>query len=81
MGLIKLLLKVIIIPIVLLLVVTVAVVFYIKIRREKKQKQQEVEAGFHPPPIQQWVPYTPVQQPAPVYAKSPEATEYGIRQP
>jgi heme/copper-type cytochrome/quinol oxidase subunit 2 len=81
MGLIKLLLKAIIIPIVLLLVITVAVVFYIKIRREKKREQQEVEAGFQPPPIQQWVPYTPVQQPAPVYAKTPGATEHVIAHP
>ncbi|KAJ5295495.1 hypothetical protein N7508_010316 [Penicillium antarcticum] len=81
MGLIKLLLKAIIIPIVLLIVVTVVVVFWIKMRREKKQKEKEIETGFQPPPIQQWVPYTPVQQPAPVYAKTPGATEHGIAQP
>lgn len=81
MGLVKLLLKAIIIPIVLFIVVTVVIVIYIKMRREKKQKQQEVEAGFQPPPIQQWVPYTPVQQPAPVYAKTPGMTEHGIVQP
>ncbi|KAJ5990535.1 hypothetical protein N7499_011082 [Penicillium canescens] len=81
MGLVKLLLKAIIIPIVLFIVVTVVIVFYVKMRREKKQKQQEVEAGFQPLPIQQWVPYTPIQQPAPIYAKTPGMTEHGIVQP
>jgi heme/copper-type cytochrome/quinol oxidase subunit 2 len=78
MGLIKLLLKAIIIPIVLLIVVAVVAVFAIKMRRERKQKDKELEQSFQPPPIQQWVPYTPVQQPAPVYAKSPGAMEQGI---
>ena len=78
MGLIKLLLKAILIPIVLLIVISVVVVFAIKMRRDRKKKDRELEQSFQPPPIQQWVPYTPVQQPAPVYAKTPGTMEQGI---
>ena len=78
MGLLKLLLKAILIPIVLLIVVSAVVVFAIKMRRERKKKDKELQGSFQPPPIQQWVPYTPVQQPAPVYAKTPGAMEQGI---
>lgn len=78
MGLLKLLLKAIIIPIVILIVISVVVVFAIKMRRDRKKKEKELENSFQPPPIQQWVPYTPVQQPAPVYAKTSGAMEQGI---
>lgn len=78
MGLIKLLLKAIIIPIVLIIVICVVVVVAIKMRRDRKKKDKELENSFQPPPIQQWVPYTPVQQPAPVYAKTPGAMEQGV---
>jgi len=78
MGLIKLLLKAIIIPIVLIIVICVVVVVAIKMRRDRKKKDKELENSFQPPPIQQWVPYTPVQQPAPVYAKTPGAIEQGV---
>ncbi|KAJ5874112.1 uncharacterized protein N7529_002542 [Penicillium soppii] len=78
MGLIKLLLKAILIPIVLVIVLSVVVVLAIKMRRDRKRKEKELEDSFQAPPIQQWMPYTPVQQPAPVYAKTPGAMEQGI---
>lgn len=78
MGLVKLLLKAIIIPIVFLIVVSVVVAFAIRMRRQRKQKDKELEQSFQPPPIQQWVPYTPVQQPAPAYVKTPGEMEQGI---
>lgn len=78
MGLLKLLLKVILIPIVVLTVIAVVIVLLIKMRRDRKKKDRELEKSFQPPPIQQWVPYTPVQQPAPAYVKTPGAMEQGI---
>jgi type VI protein secretion system component VasK len=78
MGLLKLLLKAILIPIVVLVVITVVIVLLIKMRRDRKKKEKELEGSFQPPPIQQWVPYTPVQQPAPAYAKTPGTMEQGI---
>lgn len=78
MGLVKLLLKVILIPIVVLVVIAVAIVLLIKMRRDRKKKERELENSFQPPPVQQWVPYTPVQQPAPAYVKTPGAMEQGI---
>ncbi|KAJ5120273.1 uncharacterized protein N7515_009661 [Penicillium bovifimosum] len=76
MGLIKLLLKAIIIPIVVLVVIIVAVILLIKMRRDRKKKEKEEK--FIPPHIQQWVPYTPVQHPAPVYTKAPGEMEQGF---
>ncbi|KAJ5782643.1 hypothetical protein N7457_004417 [Penicillium paradoxum] len=78
MGLLKLLLKAILIPIVILIVIIVVTVLLIKMRRDRKKKDKELDKPFQPPPIQQWVPYTPVQQPAPVYAKNPGAMEQGL---
>ncbi|KAJ5498985.1 hypothetical protein LT330_010152 [Penicillium expansum] len=78
MGLIKLLLKVIIIPIVILVVIAVVIVLLIKMRRDRKKKETDLDNSFQPPPIQQWVPYTPVQQPAPAYVKTPGVMEQGI---
>lgn len=77
MGLISFLLKVILIPIVLLLVVSFIVVLAVKMRRDRKKEDKELQQSFKPPPIQQWAPYTTVQQPAPVYAKTPGAVESG----
>ncbi|KAJ5750840.1 hypothetical protein N7533_007868 [Penicillium manginii] len=83
MGLIKILLKAIIIPIVLIIVIGVVIVFAIKIRREKKRKQKEIELNsFRPPPIQQWsYPMSPgIQKPAAVASygfKSPTQMEQG----
>lgn len=77
MGLIGFLLKVILIPIVLLLIVSIVVVFATKMRRDRKKQDKELQQSFQPPPIQQWAPYTTVQQPAPVYAKTPGAMENG----
>ncbi|KAJ5952613.1 uncharacterized protein N7479_011026 [Penicillium vulpinum] len=77
MGLVKLLLKAILIPIVVLLVIAVAIFLLIKMRSDRKKKEKELENSFQPPPIQQWVPYTPVQQPAPAYVKTPGAMEQG----
>lgn len=78
MGLLKLLLKAILIPVVLLVVIIVATIIIVKIHRDRKKKERDLEKSFQPPPIQQWVPYTPVQQPAPVYAKNPGAMEQGL---
>jgi heme/copper-type cytochrome/quinol oxidase subunit 2 len=78
MGLIKLLLKAILIPVVVLVVIIVAVILLIKMRRDRKKKEKELEKSFQPPPIQQWVPYTPVQQPAPAYIKTPGEMEQGV---
>ncbi|OQE04819.1 hypothetical protein PENVUL_c029G06244 [Penicillium vulpinum] len=78
MGLVKLLLKAILIPIVVLLVIAVAIFLLIKMRSDRKKKEKELENSFQPPPIQQWVPYTPVQQPAPAYVKTPGAMEQGV---
>jgi flagellar basal body-associated protein FliL len=69
MGLIKILLKAIIIPIVLVLVIGVIIVFAVKMHREKKQKKKEIQqTSFQPPPIQQWsYPISPgIQKPAAV---------------
>ncbi|OQD72063.1 hypothetical protein PENPOL_c001G04595 [Penicillium polonicum] len=54
MGLVKLLLKVILIPIVVLVVIAVAIVLLIKMRRDRKKKERELENSFQPPPVQQW---------------------------
>lgn len=78
MGLLKLLLKAILIPIIALIVITVVIVLLVKMRRDRKNKEKELEGSFQPPPVQQWVPYNPVQQPAPAYAKTPGAMEQGI---
>ncbi|OQE45082.1 hypothetical protein PENCOP_c002G04962 [Penicillium coprophilum] len=59
MGLVKLLLKVILIPIIVLVVIAVVVFLLLKMRRDRKKKERELEKSFQPPPIQQWVPYTP----------------------
>ncbi|KAF9253334.1 hypothetical protein DTO013E5_278 [Penicillium roqueforti] len=67
MGLLKLLLKAILIPIVIIIVIVVVIILLIKMRRDRKKKERELEKSFQPPPVQQWVPYTPVQQPAPAY--------------
>ncbi|KAJ5458088.1 hypothetical protein N7475_009476 [Penicillium sp. IBT 31633x] len=75
MGLLKLLLKAILIPIVVVIVFTVVIVLLIKMRHDRKKKEKELENSFQPPPVQQWVPYTPVQQPAPVYTKTPGEME------
>ncbi|KAE8365714.1 hypothetical protein BDV27DRAFT_100424 [Aspergillus caelatus] len=56
MGVLKVLLKAILIPIVLLLVISVVVVLLIKRHRSRKQKERQLENGFQPPPIVQWVP-------------------------
>lgn len=80
MGLVKLLLKAILIPIIVLAVIVVVIFLLIKMRRDRKKKERELENSFQPPPVQQWVPYTPVQQPAPAYAKTPGAMEQGIGQ-
>lgn len=78
MGLLKLLLKAILIPIVIVIGIIVVIVLLIKMRHDRKKKEKALEKSFQPPPIQQWVPYNPVQQPAPVYTKTPGAMEQGI---
>ncbi|CDM31085.1 African swine fever virus j13L [Penicillium roqueforti FM164] len=78
MGLLKLLLKAILIPIVIIIVIVVVIILLIKMRRDRKKKERELEKSFQPPPVQQWVPYTPVQQPAPAYVKTPGVMEQGI---
>lgn len=87
MGLLKILLKAIIIPIVLLIVLTVIVVFVIKMHREKKQKEKEIQQNsFQPPPIQQWTyPMSPgIQKPAAVASygvNTPSQMEQGVPRP
>ncbi|KAJ5171857.1 hypothetical protein N7492_004450 [Penicillium capsulatum] len=83
MGLVKLLLKAILIPIVLLVVFTVVVVVLVKMRREKKKKEQEAQNhAFQPPPIQQWAYPDTVQKPAPVaYGVTPAQMEQGTIRP
>ncbi|KAJ5812801.1 hypothetical protein N7447_009824 [Penicillium robsamsonii] len=78
MGLVRLLLKAILIPIVVLVVIIIVSVLLVKMHKDRNKKEKEVEKSFHPPPIQQWVPYTPVQQPAPAYVKTPGEMEQGI---
>ncbi|KAJ5122723.1 hypothetical protein N7526_009660 [Penicillium atrosanguineum] len=51
MGLIKILLKAILIPIVLLVVVTVVVIVLIKMRREKKEEQRQIQNHSFQPPL------------------------------
>ncbi|KAJ5497163.1 hypothetical protein N7463_009150 [Penicillium fimorum] len=82
MGLVRLLLKAILIPIVVLVIIVVLVLL-VKMRKDRKKKEKELGQSFQPPPIQQWVSYTPVQQPVPVYVKTPGEMEQGIgyRQP
>lgn len=64
MGLVKFLLKVILIPIVLVLVAAVVIILLVKMRREKKEKQRELQNNaFQPPPIQQWSYPEPIQKP------------------
>lgn len=83
MGLVKLLLKAILIPIVLLVVFTAVVVVLVKMRRAKKRKEQELQNNaFQPPPIQQWAYPDLVQKPAPVaYGVSPGQMEQGVARP
>ncbi|KXG47765.1 uncharacterized protein PGRI_016350 [Penicillium griseofulvum] len=78
MGLVKLLLKAILIPIIVLIVIAVVIFLLVKMRLDRKKKEKELDKSFQPPPIQQWVPYTPVQQPAPAYVKTPGEMEQGI---
>lgn len=64
MGLVKLLLKVILIPIVLVIVAAVVIVLLVKRRREKKEKERELQnTAFQPPPIQQWAYPNHIQKP------------------
>lgn len=84
MGLVKVLLKAILIPIVLLVVFTAVVVILIKMRREKKRKEQELQNNaFQPPPIQQWAYADPVQKPVPVAypTTTPNQMEQGVARP
>ncbi|KAJ5140448.1 hypothetical protein N7448_003856 [Penicillium atrosanguineum] len=81
MGLIKILLKAILIPIVLLVVVTVVVIVLIKMRREKKEEQRQIQNhSFQPPPITQWAYDNYPQKPLPVVypAATPGQVEQGI---
>lgn len=87
MGLLKILLKAIIIPIVLIIVLGVIVVFAIKMRREKKKKEKEIQQNsFQPPPIQQWAhPMSPgIQKPPPAATypvNTPSQMEQGVTRP
>jgi cell division protein FtsN len=81
MGLIKLLLKAILIPIIVLIVVTIAVIVIIKIRREKKEEQRQIENNmFQPPPITKWASPSYLQKPDPVVypTATPSQMEQGI---
>ncbi|KAJ6110139.1 hypothetical protein N7486_002374 [Penicillium sp. IBT 16267x] len=81
MGLMKILLKAILIPIVIIVVIIVVIGILIKTRRDRKKEEKQVQQrGFHPPPITQWnypeqVYPDPVQKPAPV-AYPVAATSY-----
>lgn len=67
MGLIKILLKAILIPIVLLIVVIVGIIVLIRMRREKKEEQRQIKnQSFQPPPITQWTYPSYPQKPEPV---------------
>lgn len=81
MGLMKILLKAILIPIVLLVVVTVVIIILIKIRQEKKaEKRQLQNNAFQPPPIVQWEYPRYPQKPEPVVypTATPSQMERGI---
>ncbi|KAJ5677578.1 uncharacterized protein N7477_003211 [Penicillium maclennaniae] len=80
MGLIKILLKAILIPIVVLVVITVVVIVLIKMRREKKEEQRQIQKhSFQPPPITQWANDNYPQEPEPVVypAATPGQMEQG----
>lgn len=81
MGLIKLLLKVILIPIIAVIVISVVVAVLIKMHRDRKREERQIShQQFQPPPIQQWIPFQPVQKPAPVVypTSTPSQMEHGI---
>lgn len=81
MGLIKILLKAILIPIVLLVVITVIVIVLIKMRREKKEEKRRIQnQSFQPPPITQWANDSYPQKPESVVypAATPGQMEQGI---
>lgn len=77
MGLLRILLKAIIIPIVAIIVIGVVIAVVIKMRREKKQKAKELQQNsFQPPPLQQWAyPMSPGIQ------KPPEVASYATNSP
>ena len=84
MGLLKLLLKVIIVPIVVVVVLAIVIVMAIKMRRERKEKERELQQNaFQPPPITQWSYPDQVQKPAPVAypVVSPAQMEQGMARP
>lgn len=81
MGLVKLLLKVIIVPIVAIIVICIVVAILIKMHRDRKRNEQQIQQqGFKPPPIQQWIPFEPLQKPAPVAypVSTPSQMEQGV---
>ncbi|KAJ5102009.1 hypothetical protein NUU61_004231 [Penicillium alfredii] len=81
MGLLKVLLKAILIPIVILVILIAITVLVIRRRRGRKQKEEQAQHAFQPPPIVQWVPHHDVvQQPAPTAypSKTPGQMEQGL---
>ncbi|KAJ5238459.1 hypothetical protein N7468_003078 [Penicillium chermesinum] len=81
MGLIKLLLKVILIPIAAIVIISIVAAILIKVHRDRKREARQIEQQqFKPPPFQQWIPYEPVQKPAPVAYPlvSPSQMEQGV---
>lgn len=83
MGLVKVLLKAILIPLALFaLIIGIAIYMFIRHRNRKKEDKalESSQHGFQPPPIQQWgtgpqpsSPFVPVQK--------PEAVVYPVQYP
>lgn len=61
MGLVKGLIKIVLIPLVALVVIALIIVALIYVSRAKREKDLEAENSFQPPPIQNWV-FDPQQQ-------------------
>ncbi|KAI9924932.1 hypothetical protein AWENTII_006562 [Aspergillus wentii] len=88
MGLVKVLLKAILIPIVFVIVVAAVAFFLFKRHRDRKKEDRDIEnRGFQPPPIQQWgtghhpSTMSPVQKPEAVVYPMQYQYQYPVEAP
>ncbi|KAJ5751967.1 hypothetical protein N7520_008884 [Penicillium odoratum] len=76
MGIVKLLLKVILIPIVIFAVIIIIISVLIRIRRDRKKEEKQInQRGFQLPPLTEW---TYPDQGDPVQVQKPAPLAYPI---